>query len=1022
MSDRAYPLGAFARAGFQDLSRARSGITDLAARLDCGVELLLTAFSAAADPDAALQQLTSLVATHQQRVAAWDEAAWRRATRLFGASSALATFFARHPERLFELVSQGGSVPTADVARRRLLASVEAGVEAVGTPPIAALHGEAGWQALRVTYRELLAQLALVDLEWGDTASFDVVSQGLSDLAAAALEAALAVARGTLLHNSMSAPVTAEAIAATRLAVIAMGKCGAAELNVVSDVDVMFVCEPSGELSQDEALRIATRLATELMRAIHDPGIEPPLWQVDANLRPEGRHGPLVRTLSSMLAYYDRWAQTWEFQALLKARSVAGDLALGEAFVAGTRQLVWSSSGREDFVASVQRMRERVTEHISDDDREVEIKLGPGGLRDIEFSVQLLQLVHGQYDERLRVAGTLPALSALVEGGYVARSDGEQLAADYRWLRTVEHRLQLRELRRTATMPLDAEATRVLARATGLAATGDALLEAWRAVKLRVRELHLKIFYAPLLGAVAALPDDEMALSGDAARARLQSIGFRDPDGALRHLAALTRGTSRNARIQRNLLPVLLQWLAEGTDPDHGLLAFRRVSEANRDTPWYLRLLRDGSEAAERLTRVLASSRFAGDLLEAVPEAVAWLERDDLLRPVPLAVLLEEMRALASRRGSIDDAAEALRTVHRREVLRLALGLLVGVNDDADVAAGLDAAHTALLDGLLLAIRTTASDTSPALGAVQAAEPAIELALIGMGRYGGRELGFASDIDLLAVYRVAPDADPAHAKAASKTAERLVSELRRLVSDPRFAVDLDFDLRPEGKNGPIVRTLEAYRSYYERWSLTWEAQALLRARPVAGDVALGADFMALADSVRYPQSFGSGEVREVRRIKARVEAERLPQGADPSRHLKLGPGGISDVEWLVQLLQLQYGVQDPALRTSSTLAALEGAVAAGLLSAEERSHLEAAWRLASRIRSAIKLWSGRASDVLPSLRDDLEGIAGVLGYSPGHTTELEERWFATARRSRAVFERAFFGYSDHPETFPLILP
>ncbi|MFC7765250.1 [protein-PII] uridylyltransferase family protein [Leucobacter soli] len=242
------------------------------------------------------------------------------------------------------------------------------------------------------------------------------------------------------------------------------------------------------------------------------------------------------------------------------------------------------------------------------------------------------------------------------------------------------------------------------------------------------------------------------------------------------------------------------------------------------------------------------------------------------------------------------------------------------------------------------------------------------------------------------------------------------------MSDPRFTVDLDFDLRPEGKNGPIVRSLDAYRAYYERWSLTWEAQALLRARPVAGDAALGADFVALADEIRYPTTFDEADVREVRRIKARVEAERLPRGADPKRHLKLGPGGISDVEWLVQLLQLQRGAFHPALRTSSTLDALEGAVTAGLLSEEDRSRLEASWVLASRIRSAAKLWSGRIDDTLPVDRLELEGIAGVLGLPHGRTTELEERWLSTARRARAVFEREFFGYSDRPATFPLILP
>jgi len=1002
----ALTLGQFARAGFQELGESRDALTALAQAVERPVDDLLDAFARAADPDAALARIGALADRHPGLLAGLGEAEWRRLTLLVGASPALGDFFLRRHERLPEVLARGGRLPSDDESRAALLAAVSG------------LDADAGIVALRVRYRELLAETMLFDLECSASGeapeAFAAVSATLSGLAVAALEAGLAVARTAVGAGAAGPPIAAERIAATRLSVIAMGKCGARELNVVSDVDVMFVAEAADDgeggegaepLDTEGALRIATRLATEMMRAIQDPAAEPPLWQVDPNLRPEGRQGVLVRSLGSMLSYYERWAKAWEFQALLKARAVAGDIALGEEFVARTRPLVWASSGREDFVGSVQRMRERVTEHIGGDELEVQLKLGPGGLRDIEFSVQLLQLVHGQRDERLHLRGTLEALEALVERGYVARGDGERLAEDYRRLRVIEHRLQLRELRRTALMPRDPEALRVLARATGLAATADELVETWEAIKLEVRRLHLKIFYAPLLSAVAALPEDGVALGGDEARERLASIGFRDPDGALRHLAALTAGTSRTAQIQRNLLPVLLQWIASGTDPDYGLLAFRRVSEANRDTPWYLRLLRDGTEAAERLCRVLSSSRFAAELLESIPEAVAWLERDALLRPVPLESLLEEMRALASRRDSAAAAAAALRAVHRREVLRLALGRLVFVNDDADVAAGLDAAHTALLDGLLLALRAE-GDGFPG---------GLELAFIGMGRYGGRELGFASDIDLVAVYR-AMDSEG----DAQRIAERLVAELRGLVADPRFPVDLDFDLRPEGRNGPIVRSLDAYRAYYERWSLAWEAQALLRARPAAGDERLGADFVELADRIRYPAEFSEDDVREVRRIKARVEAERLPQGADPRRHLKLGPGGISDVEWLVQLLQLRDGAAHPELRTVSTLAALAGAREAGLLGERDCDHLEAAWRLASSIRSAVKLWSGRGSDVLPVERAELEGIAGVLGLPGGRTTELEESWFTAARRARSVVEREFFGYDSDPSAYPTV--
>lgn len=1003
-------LAELARAGFQALTDSRAALQELLPCVRVTQSELLEAFAAAADPDAALVRIRALAEGANELVAAFDAEQLVRLCRLVGASPALGDFFLRNPDQLPGFLSRGGALVPEEQARTELLAAVH------DTATGAAVAGPAGWARLRVAYRSLLASVMLFDLERTAEGlaleSFEHVASSLSALAGAAVEASLAVARASLAAGLNGPAVRSERIDATHLAVIAMGKCGAEELNVVSDVDVVFIArsatalgsagEPDAELlDTDTLIRIATRLASETMRGIHDPCIEPPLWELDANLRPEGRHGALVRTLRSMLTYYERWAKGWEFQALLKARPLAGDLELGEEFVAGTRDAVWASSNREDFVGSVQRMRERVTEHIDTDDLEVQLKLGPGGLRDIEFSVQLLQLVHGQYDDRLHHRGTLPALQALVDGGYIARSDGERLATDYRFLRVLEHRLQLRELRRTAIMPLDEESLRVLARASGLAPTGVALLREWGSVKREVRELHLKIFYAPLLSAVAALPEEEFALGSAEARARLASIGFRDPEGAIRHLAELTRGTSRRARIHRNLLPVLLQWLAEGTDPDFGLLAFRRVSEANRESPWYLRLLRDGAEAAERLTRVLSSSRFAAELLETIPEAVAWLESDVSLRPRGLDTLRDEMRALASRRATVDEAGTALRGVHRREVLRLAMGRITGVIDEPEVAQGLDAAHTALLDALLIMLDRAA---------VAAEQPhEFDLALIGMGRYGGGELGFASDIDLIAVFEPAPGVA---IDQAARAAIKRVTELRRLVSDPRFPVDLDFDLRPEGKNGPIARSLEASRVYYERWSVTWEAQALLRARPVAGDSALGAAFVALADQIRYPAAFTDDQVREVRRMKARVEAERLPRGADPKRHLKLGPGGLTDVEWLVQLLQLRNGAAVPALRTVSTLSALDAAVDHELIGAEDATHLAESWRYASSVRSALKLWNGRASDSLPTDRGELEGIASVLGMPAQRTSELEERWFTVSRRARSVVEREFFGYDE----------
>jgi len=968
-------LTELARLGFAELG-ATSELLD---SLD--VDHIVPLFQYAANPDQALRMLIGLRTQAPQRIAGilgdWEQSA--RLIRVLGASAGLGEFFQRRPEQLDVLSTPLEVLPSAQETYAALRESVDG------------LSGERAWTALRVAYRRRLAALAAWDLEQDDGITvLDGVARVLADLAGAALDASLLVAR-------RDAGYPEREVAATRLAVIGMGKAGASELNYVSDVDVIFVSEADEGLAPERALQIATRLAVLTSRGIQDLCSEPALWEVDANLRPEGKDGALVRTLESHVAYYERWAKSWEFQALLKARPLAGDTELGDRYVEAIAPMVWSSASREHFVESVQRMRERVRENIPNDERDVQLKLGPGGLRDIEFTIQLLQLVHGQADPEVRQRGTLPALEALAERGYIGRAESAEFSHDYRFLRLLEHRIQLTRLRRTHLMPRDPNELRVLARSSGVAASGLELTEQWQQVKLAVRSLHSRLFYRPLLSAVAALPGSGISLTSDQAAARLAAIGFRDPQGALHHISALTGGVSRRAAIQRTLLPVMLQWFADGADPDHGLLAFRRLSDDLGESYWFLRMLRDSSGAAHRLTHVLSSSRFVGALFERIPEAAEWLENEEELRPRSYDALMEENRSTMARHDDdVEAAALAVRTARRREVLRLALAAILGVIRIEELGHALTDITSATLNSMLLLARPE--------------HDGIEFGVIAMGRYGGAELGFGSDADVMYVYR-AMEVSKEHAQA---NAEQIVARLVRLTEDLRLPLDLDAGLRPEGKNGAIVRSLDSYRAYYERWSLAWEAQALLRARGTAGDEPLLRDFEKLADEVRYPAAITDRDVREVKRIKARMESERLPQGADPGRHLKLGRGSLSDVEWFVQLLQLQHGAANASLRTTSTLQALSAATALGLVDAADAGRLRSAWIIASRARSAMTLWTAKTADVLPSERRQLEGVARLLEYAPGSASTVEEDYLRATRLARHVFERRFYGVDTAP--------
>lgn len=992
--------GHLLRLGFLDPDAALSATAELRG----AAEPLLPLVARTADPDEALAALVRLGDAVEDRdvlleALVDDEGTAMRLLSVLGASAALCDHLVRHPEHWRELTDPalGSTRPASWAMRCGLLESVGADpadlADPAGTGPVATLPDAEAVDRLRVEYRRLLLRLASRDL--AHHLGVDDTAAELSDLAAGTLEAALAIARARVGEDARLA----------RLAVIAMGKCGGHELNYVSDVDVIFAYAPadlsSGTADENAALRAATQLASNLMRVCSDHTGEGTIWPVDAALRPEGKTGPLVRTIASHRGYYERWASTWEYQALLKARPVAGDLALGREFVEVTRPLVWSAAERDGFVEDTQAMRRRVIEHIPAREADRQLKLGEGGLRDVEFAVQLLQLVHGRADERVRPAATLSALTELTRGGYVGRSDGEALHDAYAFLRTLEHRIQLHRLRRTHVVPEDEATLRRLGRSMGYLKDPVGILEkTWQHHRREVRRLHEKLFYRPLLTAVAKIPGDEARLSPEAAEKRLAALGYLDPPGALRHLEALTSGVSRAAQIQRTLLPVMLGWFADAPDPDAGLFGFRRISESLGSTPWYLSTLRDEGQVAERLARILATSRYATDLLEREPQGVRMLGGD--LRPLSAQAVTEEMLAAARRHDEPEDAARAIRGVRRRELLRIASGDLLGLTDVAEVGAGLSRLSDATLEAAL-EIAGRAVRTQRDLP-----EAPTRIAVVAMGRYGGFEQSYGSDADVLFVHDPVPGADP---QLASSYAHAVANELRRLLAlpGPDPVLQVDADLRPEGKQGPLVRSLDSYAAYYAKWSKVWEAQALLRADAVVGDPDVRRRFEEIVDPLRYPpDGISEDDVIEVRRIKARVDEERLPRGADPHGHLKLGRGGLADIEWTVQLLQLRYAGSVPGLRTSRTLDALAAAREAGLVDEEDAAVLQEAWRRVSRVRNAVTLVRGKPGDELPRDIRERAAVAAILGYPAGSSDAMVNDQLRYMRLARAVVDRVFW--------------
>lgn len=967
-------LARLARMGFAN-TQACQDTLDASPALDAKLEFIKDS----PDPDASLVALAKVIASGGLDIDSLGEEKFRDLATLLGSSVAITEHLERHTSHI-NYALETTDVPTAAQMLSDLLKA------------ISTLGWDEALLALRVAYRRQVSAIAAVDLRAGNesTAILPGIAQALSDLADAVIASALVIARSNVKDDDK-----------VRMAVIAMGKCGARELNYVSDVDVMFVVEPASGASDQEAITIGSEIAKAVMQACSAVTSEGTIWDVDAALRPEGKSGALVRTLDSYLDYYHRWAQTWEYQALLKARPMAGDFDLGNDFVAAVSPLIWQASSRPNFVDDVQAMRERVTDQLPAKDADRELKLGRGGLRDVEFAVQLLQMVHGRTDELVRNPNTLLALEQLATWGYVGREDAATLDAAYRFLRTLEHRIQLYRMRRTHIMPTNETDQRRLGRSMGFSLDPVAdLTKEWKKHAREVRRIHEKLFYRPLLQAVAKLDSNDSKLSADDARSRLKALGYVDPDSALRHLESLTSGVTRRAVIQRTLLPVMLEWFAATPDPDAGLLGFRRVSEALGTTPWYLRLLRDESATAQRLAIILGSSRYATDLLLKSPDAVNFLATEESLMPKSEKELLDEALATAERYDDPAEAVLALRAMRRRELFKISASDILGLTEIETVGNQLAVVATATISGTLSAI-------------VSHTPNAPKFSIIAMGRYGGGELSYGSDADVMFVYGDVDDSTyPNAPEQAAQAAHAIANELRTLLmapsTDPELAIDAD--LRPEGKSGPLVRSLDSFAAYYQNWSSGWETQALLRAKPVAGDEALSKEFISLIDPIRYKSDgLPESELREIRRLKARMESERLPRGIDPGLHTKLGPGGLSDIEWLVQIKQLEHGFKLPEITNPETMPALRQEVVSGLISQSDFVQLESAWKLVMRVRNASMLVRGRATDTVPTDLIELSRVSHLLGYGLRGGQQLTDEYRRLTRRSRSVIKREFYG-------------
>jgi glutamate-ammonia-ligase adenylyltransferase len=749
-----------------------------------------------------------------------------------------------------------------------------------------------------------------------------------------------------------------------------MGKLGGCELNYASDVDVMLVSAPD----------VDPAVAAREGKAVVD--IARRCFRIDLNLRPEGRNGALVRTLASYEAYWDQWAEPWEFQALLRARAVAGDPDLCRSFDASASQHLWSRPFTAESLRAVRAMKVRSESEVARRGlTERELKLGSGGIRDIEFAVQLLQLVHGGADPELRVQTTLTALDELADAGYVARHDDEQLSVAYRFLRTVEHRLQLDDEQQVHALPTDELELDRLARVLGYTGTTTAsatelFLQELRNHQSVARAIHERLWFRPLLEAFAR--GEERLLTEEAAAARLAAFGFTDVERTQQAVRELTRGLTRASRLMQQMLPLLLDWLSSSPDPDLGLLGLRNLASGPQRSMELATAFRESPQVAQRLCRLLGTSRLLGELLRRNPDLIDSLGDPDALRLRSRDELVAGTRVALEWRAEDAERWLALKRFTDREGLRIAAHDVLDLLEVNEVELALTNLAEATLEAALAVL-----------------EPPLPFAVVSLGRLGGAELSYTSDLDVIFMYDGSTPDDFA-------AAERIATSLLSSIGGNRPHIyDVDADLRPEGKDGPLARSLDGYREYFERWAQPWERLAMIRARAVVGDRGVVERFLQVRDEFVWGTPLSDNDRREIRRIKARVENERIPANEDPQYHLKLGRGTLSDVEFCVQLLQLEHEVREPG-----TVKALDALRTAGAVTEEDHRVLAESYRFCERTRNRLFLVNSAPSDFLPPQLEDLERLAVSLGTT---ARQLRDDYRRATRRARRVFERLFYG-------------
>jgi len=1040
-------------AGFADGPRTAANLVLLEEQL-LNPELVVTVAGAAlatADPDLALNNLERLFwNTPATTLAALlsVEVPRRQLLTVLGASPFLTALLCRRPEHLAELFGSYGLA--AAKAEAAMLSELR------GRIPDGSSF-EFLQQQLRLFKAREILRIGSRDL--CGLAPLEEVTAELSALAAATLQRACEIGEA-LLRAEYGAPlletIAGEPAAEAEFTVFGMGKFGGVELNFSSDIDLIYfytsdrgqtagIPDPTGGRRNRITLhRYFVKLSDLVTKAISQVTEDGFVFRVDLRLRPEGDSGEMANSLAAAETYYESWGQSWERSAMLKGRPVAGSLKLGEHLLQRLEPFIYRRHLDYAMVEDIKLMKQKIDRSLARErEGALNLKLGKGGIREIEFFIQALQLIYAGKKPRLRERNSLKALDLLCAEGLIKPAERDQLAEAYRFLRTVEHRIQVVQERQTHNLPTRPEELRSLARRCGFsdAAAFDKVLETHRE---RVSTTFRDLFYtseeelpAQVSPEVAFLFDP--AADPDLCKDILEEKGFRNPDAAYDSLLVLRDGgadgrlTERARRLLDRIAPLMMQEVLRTPDPAmalNNLELFLAASRRGRGT--FYALLAENPEIIKLIVSLFATSQFLSRSFIQHPEVLdALVSRAHAAESRDAAAINDRLAAMLAEARHYEEQLEVLRRFRNEEFLRIALDDLYGHTPQGNITRQLSFLADAFLTQALAVAR---AELIPRFGLPfchdeGGQEHEAAFVIIGMGKLGGRELNYHSDLDIIFVYegdgetRQVEGSDPGRFRPQGnqeyffKLAQRIISVLT-LMTREGTVYQIDARLRPSGNKGPLVTSLPAYEAYHQETAAPWERQALIKARVVTGTPALAERVASLNMRIVYEQPLPENLAAEIYRLRQRMEKE-IAREDEGHLNIKTGRGGMVDVEFLVQYLQLRHGRTHPRLRVANTLEALHALQLEGLLPGDDYDKLINGYKFLRRLENKLRLVHDQSVSELAAEPAYLAKLARHLGY-PDRPCRPEQvfldEYHQVTLGIREVFDRHLAPGSDEQAT------